>query len=192
MLIDDGKKKLEVQQGNPEPKADVTNTEALMALVSQLAEVSKIQMAREQRLAKSEEEEAARKAAKSAQYDRNRADDDKNVKEQQARCQHLKGGRHRKRGSEKDYAVYLHRFIDNSQYVKCMLCKMKWYPTDTVERLVRGGRVFVNHTGKGWREALLMMEDSTNTPSMSEIPQATWARVQAAEEIPDSIPTLIK
>ena len=173
-------------ESTPAIPAIPSDTNALMSLVQTLLESTKIAAAREARLAKAEDEEAARKQARADQYARNRMGEDTSVTERQKVCKHLKGGKHRKRGSEKDYAVFLHRFIDNTQYVKCMLCKMKWYPTDTVERIVRGGKVLLNHTGIGWREALLLMEDSTNTPSMSEIPQSMWSNIQKAEDIPNS------
>lgn len=170
-------------------KAQTTSSETsqLMDLVKALLESTKIAAAREARLARAEEEEEVRKRNRDAQYARNRQGEDQSIINTQSACKHLKGGKHRKKTANKDYAVYLHRFIDNSQYVKCFLCKMKWYPTDTIERIVRGGRVLVNHTGIGWREALLMMEDSTNTPSMSEIPQDQWARVHTEDEIPNTI-----
>ena len=97
----------------------------------------------------------------------------------QSVCKHLKGGKHRRKSSTKDYAVYMHTFISGETYIKCQLCGMKWRPTDTVERVVRNGMVYKNHTGKGWREALMLMEDSTNTASRSEIPQSQWHLVES-------------
>jgi len=173
-----------VAPATPAPATPDANQ--LMSLVAALLEQSKIASAREARLAKSEEDEYNRIENRRQQYARNRSGADQAMIDRQKACKHLKGGAFRMKTAAKDYAVYLHRFIDNTQYVKCFLCKMKWYLTDTQERIVRGGKVLVNHTGIGWREALQMMDDSTNKPSSSEIPSSAWSKVQAENEIPDT------
>src|SRR5580700_10315187 len=187
MIIDDIKKDATPEVAQEAPKvskahkaevaapalvspAPAVDPNALLSLVAALMEQSKIAAAREARLAKAEEEEEHRKQVRKERYALNRAGEDTGVKERQAVCKHLKGGKYRMKTASKDYAVNLHRFIDNTQYVKCILCKMKWYPTDTAQRIVRGGKVLVNNTNKGWAEALMMVEDSTNTPTSSEIP----------------------
>lgn len=152
----------------------------LQALVQALLASSQIAMQREARLAKAEEAEMARVANKKAQYEKNRANETKIDLVKQSVCKHLKGGKNRRKSATKDYAVFMHTFISGETYIKCQLCGMKWRPTDTTERVVRNGMVYKNHTKKGWREALLMMEDSTNTPSRSEIPQSQWHLVESS------------
>lgn len=201
MIIDDNKKDAtpEVAQEAPKvskphkaevaapaPVAPVAAPADINALLVALLEQSRIAAAREARLAKAEEEEEHRKQVRKERYALNRQGEDTGVKERQATCKHLKGGKFRMKTASKDYAVNLHRFIDNTQYVRCILCKMKWYPTDTAQRIVRGGKVLVNHTNKGWAEALMMVGDSTNTPTSSEIPSTSWSKIQKEEDIPDT------
>lgn len=77
---------------------------------------------------------------------------------QRADCPHLKGGRYA-RSANKDYAVYGHTFPDGTQRIKCMLCPKSWRPGDS-----------------DWKEALKMVEQSTNTWSSSEIAAPTNRR----------------
>lgn len=88
--------------------------------------------------------------------------------ENQSTCRHLKGGASRKRSQQRDPAVYAHTFTNGDVYIKCTLCKAKWMPKDTAEFLFRGGRQVKNWTGIGWREAMIMAEESSNRPSSSE------------------------
>jgi len=176
-----------VAQGSVNPAATPDLIAALMATVATLAKQSEIAAAREARLARTEEEEEARKQARKEQYERNRSGENTGVIERQSKCLHLKGGKFRNRNGVKDFAVYFHRFIDNTQYVKCFLCKMKWYQTDTAEVIIRGGTARKNHTGIGWREAVLMLRDSTNQPSSSEMAPEFAGVTQKAEDIPDTI-----
>jgi len=109
-----------------------------------------------------------REAARTAQRERNAKDQDSKRLLKQAKCKHLKGGKKGPKTQNKDYAVYQHRFIDFIEYIRCAICGMKWYMGDTVEYLLRKGRKISNHTKIGWREAVGMMEGSTNTMSASE------------------------
>jgi hypothetical protein len=158
-------------------KPEVKETD-LLSLVQALLKTSEIAAARETRLAKQEELEEERKRNRAAQYEKNRANETTIDLQKQATCKHLKGGRNRRRNAIKDFNVYLFSYIDGEVVIKCHDCKMKWRPTDTTERVVRNGKVYKNHTGIGWREALNMVSESTNTPSSSEIPQSQWHKVQ--------------
>jgi hypothetical protein len=88
--------------------------------------------------------------------------------ETQKSCRHLKGGKGRQRGQQKDPAVYAHTFTDGSTVIKCQLCGAKWMPKDTVEYIHRSGSAIPNWTGIGWREALELAGESSNRPSSSE------------------------
>ena len=148
---------------------------ALMQTVSALVELQKISAAREARLNKVEEDTENRKAARRSRDAASSAAEDELIR------------KHRSTKSAKDFALIHHMFIDQMQYIKCMICKMKWYPWDTPEALFRGGVVKKNHTGLGWREAAAMMADSTNTFSRSEIvldPSAV--EPPSKEKIPDT------
>lgn len=86
-------------------------------------------------------------------------------------CTHKKGGRGIK-GHRVDYAVYYHTFTDQSAYIRCQICGMKWRKQDTSEFLVRSGKKVPNHTGIGWDRAMQMFGESTNKASASEISTA--------------------
>jgi hypothetical protein len=88
--------------------------------------------------------------------------------ETQKACRHLKGGKGRQRGQQRDPAVYHHIFTDRTQVIKCNLCGARWLPGDTDEYLTRNGNKIPNWTGIGWRRAYEMCEDSSNKPSSSE------------------------
>lgn len=147
-----------------DPKID-----ALMALVMQLAENSKISALRESRLNQVEMEEQERRRAKFIQRMKNRSDDEGSLLRRQAVCSHLKGGKHRRKNAAKDYNVSLHSYILGDTVVRCLNCRMKWTPLDTPEALVRNGFVYKNHTKIGWRKALEMVQESTNQFSRSEM-----------------------
>src|SRR5277367_4151394 len=108
----------------------------------------------EERLAKAEQLEEDRKKNKIAQYEKNRSNETRIDLVKQATCKHLKGGKNRRKSSTKDYAVSMFTYISGETVIKCLLCGMKWRPTDTVERVARNGKAYRNHTGRGWREAL--------------------------------------
>jgi hypothetical protein len=86
----------------------------------------------------------------------------------QKNCRHLKGGRSRQRGQQKDPAVYAHTFTDGTTVIKCQLCAARWMPKDTAEFLHRNGSAIPNWTGIGWREAVELAGESSNKPSSSE------------------------
>ena len=114
-----------------------------------------------------------REKARAIQRDRNAKDQDSKILLKQARCKHLKGGKKGPKTQNKDYAVYQHRFIAFTTYIRCRICGMKWFPKDTVEHLVREDkqgreRKISNHTKIGWREAVNMTDASTDTQSASE------------------------
>lgn len=136
-----------------------------------------IMVARETRLAKEEEDKIAARERKAAQFAENAKGKDTNLKAKQANCKHLKGGRMINR-QNKDFAVYKHTFINNEPHIVCFLCRMRWKPGDTVETLVRQGKKVPNHTKTGWREAEEMMNNSSNTPTHSEIPVTAVPKVE--------------
>ena len=88
--------------------------------------------------------------------------------ETQKACKHLKGGKGRTRGQQRDPAVYFHTFTNGDRIIKCHLCSAKWTPKDTASYLDRNGSKIPNWTGIGWKEAFEMVEDSSNKPSSSE------------------------
>ena len=128
---------------------------------------------KEGREAQTAQEAEARRKTIQRQRDRNAKDQDSKVLLKQARCKHLKGGKKGPKTQNKDYAVYQHRFIAFTTYIRCRICGMKWFPKDTVEYLVREDktgkeRKISNHTKIGWREAVNMCDASTDTQSASE------------------------
>lgn len=104
----------------------------------------------------------------------------------QATCKHLKGGRRLKSDTKIDYNVILHVFPDGIWQIKCLGCAARWRKTDTKEFLFRNGKKIPNHTRMGWTEALVLVDQSTNTFSSSEVPSNN-GRNRAAEDfvIPD-------
>ena len=97
----------------------------------------------------------------------------------------MKGGRHVKKGQNKDYSLIHHVFIDGSHWIKCTVCKMKWFPWDTPEALSRETKVRRNHTGLGWREVMAKFtEESTNTVTVSE--QVIGAKPFTEADVPDT------
>ena len=139
---------------------------------------------KEGREAKNAQEAEERRKSITAQRERNAKDQDSKRLLKQARCKHLKGGRRGPKGQHKDYAVYQHRFIAFNDCIRCRVCGMQWLREDTVDYLVRtdkrGKKVKIaNHTHKGWREAMEMCDQSTDTMSASEslpnvAPNATY------------------
>ena len=96
----------------------------------------------------------------------------------QARCRHLKGGKHRDNFNDPriDYIVYTHTYIDGETVIKCRTCNMRWKKEDTKEYLVRNGHKIKNHTGIGWREAYMMTVQSTDKLSKGEVSQEALIR----------------
>jgi hypothetical protein len=147
------------------PLAPITGNVALDTLIQ-------IMLKREARIAEQEEKVEESKRSKAAQRRRNAESNFDDDKERQSRCKHLKGGKNRLRTQVKDFAVYLHRFINNEQVIRCTLCGAKWKVRDTKEFLYRYGKRVENWTGIGWVEALAMVSESSNKPSSSEVPMA--------------------
>jgi hypothetical protein len=127
-----------------------------------------LMMAKEARLAEKEafleQQTAAREEERKKESERYTI----TIIENQRACKHLKGGAGRTRSQQRDPAVYMHTFADGKAHIKCQLCKAKWMPKDTADYLDRNGSKIPNWTGIGWREAVMMAEDSSNRPSSSE------------------------
>jgi hypothetical protein len=137
---------------------------------AKLAVLLEILLKREARIAQQEQaaEDAKQRRAEQRQRNAKSGYDDDNAK--QAKCRHLKGGKNRVRTQVKDYSVYMHTFINAERVIICQLCKMHWKVRDTREKLYRHGQFIPNHTGIGWAEAMVMLGETTNKPSSSEIP----------------------
>jgi hypothetical protein len=127
-----------------------------------------IMMAKEARLAEKEKDLELRLQARDAQ--RRKESESYTIAkiETQTKCKHLKGGKGRKRGQQRDPAVYAHTFTDGTIQIKCTLCSAKWMPKDTREYLFRNGNAIPNWTSIGWQDAVALAEDSSNRPSTSE------------------------
>lgn len=151
-------------------KANNTPDLVTAADANTLSKLVQLLLFREGREVEKLEVDRKQKEARQKQHDRNAADSDSKYLLQQAKCKHLKGGKHPTKGAPPNYAVYQHTFINAETVIRCQVCGMRWRPLDTVEFLVRGGRKISNHTKAGWREACQMCEQSSNTPSSSEIP----------------------
>ena len=149
-----------------------------------------IMMAKEARLA---EKEAALEAQIKARDEQRKHESEQYTIakiETQKACKHLKGGKGRTRGQQRDPAVYLHTFPNRDVVIKCQLCSAKWTPKDTAEYLERNGSKIPNWTGIGWREANIMVEDSSNKPSASEIfgqsaPTSTMPKTNEGTSVPN-------
>lgn len=110
--------------------------------------------------------------------------------ETQKKCRHLKGGKSRQRGQQKDPAVYAHTFTDGTTVIKCQICGARWMPKDTAEYLNRNGNAIPNWTGIGWREAIELASESSNKPSSSERffsaqPTSTVPVTEQGKQIPN-------
>ncbi len=152
----------------PEASAAIAGADA--NTLSQLLQYLILKEGREAQTAQLEQE---REKARTIQRDRNAKDQDVKTIAKQARCRHLKGGKRGPKTQNKDHAVYRFQFIDFTEYIRCRICGMKWYNKDTKEHLVRVDRngkerKISNHTHSGWREALDMVEASTDTMAASE------------------------
>jgi hypothetical protein len=130
----------------------------------------KILLLKEAREAKKQQDEYEATQRRTEQRAKNAQAHDEKILLKQARCKHLKGTKKSQKSQNKDYAVYSHTFINAVTVVQCHLCGMKWKNQDTAEYLFRNGRKISNHTKIGWVEAQAMLDQSTNTPSSSEVP----------------------
>lgn len=156
------KDELKVQQVLDEAKKTGSLSEdKFMALLT-------IMMAKEARIA--EKESALEQALQARQASRKNESENFTVAkiEMQRACKHLKGGRGRTRGQQRDPSVYHHTFTDGTRVIKCQLCQARWLPGDTAEYLSRNGSKIPNWTRIGWAEAAEMCEDSSNKSSSSE------------------------
>lgn len=161
-------------QNQNDPLAALAAPQAPAVLPSHIEKMLEIMMAREVRLAAKEQAEEIARDAKNKQRELNAQNHTEKDLLRQARCTHLKGGKKGPRSGVRDFAVYLHTYINAEQVIKCFLCKMAWKVNDTIQTLRRKGRNVPNHTKIGWVEANAMLQQTTNTPSSSEIPlQAT-------------------
>ena len=127
-------------------------------------------MRREEREAEKETAESEARIARQKQRATNTKNRNNKLFLKQSRCTHWKGGKVKSKTGIKDFALFHHTYIDHEQTIGCFICKMRWKRQDTKEYLVRNGRKKRNHTSIGWVEALEMFAQSSNTPSMSEIP----------------------
>lgn len=142
-------------------KGNIVSEESLLALLTIMA-------AKEARIA--EKEAALEEALKNRDAQRRRDSDNYTIAkiEAQKACRHLKGGKGRQRGQQRDPAVYSHTFTNGDRQIKCQLCGARWLPGDTDEYLTRNGSKIPNWTNIGWGRAQEMCEDSSNKPSSSE------------------------
>jgi hypothetical protein len=127
-----------------------------------------IMMAKEARIA--EKEAALEVAIQARDLQRKKESENYTISkiQNQKNCKHLKGGKGRTRGQQRDPAVYPHTFTDGTIVIKCNLCGARWLPGDTDEYLTRNGSKIPNWTSIGWRRAQEMAEDSSNKASSSE------------------------
>jgi hypothetical protein len=159
----------------PVAQAPVAPAAPAMTAAEQMnAQLLQILIQQQARLAAKDQQEEEARLARAKQREKNSQDHTAKDLLRQARCSHLKGGRKGPRSQVRDYAVYIHTYIDSHYEIRCFICKMIWKINDTAEFLVRRGKKIANHTKMGWFEASKMLEQTTNTPSSSEIPmQAT-------------------
>jgi hypothetical protein len=174
----------------PQKELDVAALLADAAKVGSLSEAKftallSLMMAKEARIA---EKEASLEVALKARDDQRKRDSENYTIakiEAQKDCRHLKGGKGRQRGQQKDPAVYMHTFTGGERVIKCNLCSARWLPGDTREYLTRNGSKIPNWTNAGWAEAVEMVEDSSNKPSASErfgtAPQGTAPKTDKGE-----------
>jgi hypothetical protein len=172
----------QVRQVQPQVQPPpVKKTEAALAAEEQatIASVSPAQaqevlirslLEREARLAKKELEEEEKNIVRAKQRALNAKNRNEKLFLKQSRCKHLKGGKVKSKTGVKDYALFHHTYIDRTQLIGCFICKMRWRPGDTEDVLLRNGRRIRNHTRIGWAGALALFEESSNSPTSSEIP----------------------
>ena len=146
------------------------------------AQLLNILIQQQARLALKDQQEEESRQARNKQREKNASDHTAKDLLRQARCSHLKGGRKGPRSQVRDYAVGVHTFITGRPEIRCFICKMIWKTRDTAEFLLRHGKKVANHTKIGWFEATKMLEQTTNTPSSSEIPQQATPQALLAEQ----------
>ena len=142
--------------------------------VNLLSQFLTLTAARETRELQKEQTLIENQKAREAKRSLNAKEQDTKVIAKQARCKHKKGGSTGPKNSNVDYAIGVHTYPSAETVIKCLLCGVKWRQGDTAEyflRIDRNGnsRKISNHTHKGWREAVEMFQQSTNTKTSSEI-----------------------
>src|SRR5665213_1977300 len=120
------------QQPQPEPaKAPAVQPQAPQVPETDFQLLAKIMLQREARQALKEQQEEGAKAARDKQRDINAQSHYADANQTQANCRHLKGGRTRRATQAKDFAVYIHTYINAERVIKCQLCNAKWKIRDT-------------------------------------------------------------
>ncbi len=134
-----------------------------------LASQAALQAKKEAREEAKYQEVQERTANREMQRSRTAKGQEKGSLLKQAKCRHMKGGKHANRV---DYALAKHLFISRKVYIVCLICKMKWFPGDTKEFLIRGTKKqkVSNYTHLGWAEVSNLFAQSSNTQTMSEVP----------------------
>lgn len=143
--------------------------------------LAKILLQREARAALKEQQEEEARLSKEKKREQNAQSVYQDAQHFQAICRHLKGGKLRRPTQAKDFAVYIHTYINAERVIKCQLCGAKWKIRDTKEYLVRYGKKIPNHTNIGWQEAVEMLGQTSNMPSSSEIPMNATPVATTAE-----------
>lgn len=169
------------QDQNQQPKSQVPNVAAPAAINTtdeKLNLLLQLLLSQEARKAETEQNLENARKARNAQRELSARTHVEKQLVKQARCRHMKGGKHGPKSGVTDYCVGLHTYINGENIIKCMICGMKWKYQDTVEFLVRYGKKIANHTKKGWNEANEMLAQSTNKPSSSEVPMDATRRKQ--------------
>ena len=150
----------------PQTAAPATSLDA--NTIGLLANVLQLMAAKEARELQKQESDLKANAQREAQRAKNARGQEYERISKQARCKHRKGGLAVK-DSRLDYNVGTHTFPDGTVIISCLTCRAKWRKGDTTEYFLRKGRKISNHTHIGWREAVGMYNQSSNTATKSEI-----------------------
>jgi len=133
-----------------------------------------VQILIENQAVEAEEKKAKRVAqeARNVQYQKISEYNEKTELNKQRLCTHLKNQPSKLYRSapsiRTDYAVSHHTFPDGNTYIRCLICGAKWHRGDTPELWEKNGKMVENPTGIGWRQAIKMVAESTNTSTASE------------------------
>jgi hypothetical protein len=142
--------------------------------VNLLSQFLTLMAARETRELAKEQAAIDQQKTREKQREKNAKEQDVKVIARQARCKHKKGGSSGPKNSNVDYAIGVHTFPSAETVIKCLICGVKWRQGDTDEYFLRidkngNQRKISNHTHIGWRKAVEMFQQSTNTKTSSEI-----------------------
>ena len=142
--------------------------------VNLLSQFLTLMAQRETRELAKEQAQVDAEKSRSAQRAKNAKEQDVKVIARQARCKHKKGGQSGPKNSNVDYAIGVHTFPSAETVIRCLICGVRWRQGDTKEYFLRVDkdgkeRKISNHTHIGWREAVEMFNQSTNTKTSSEI-----------------------